>query len=67
MEKLKLKVVGGETDGELRQLAKQHPFNGEYTTEICRRCGLFRANLDGHWETAKIVDVCGQCVNTPNE
>lgn len=35
--------------------------NGEYATEICKKCGSFICSLEGNIENAKIIKRCENC------
>ena len=56
MSVIKLKLPENPTDENLREAAHKNKFSGEYTTKICRNCGMFWANPDGNYKTAKIIE-----------
>jgi len=49
------------TDEQLREAVTTNPRNGEYATDICRKCGNFRASSTGNVKTATFHDGCPDC------
>ncbi len=62
----KLNITPNMSDEQLRQVAHDEGFNGEYVSKICRKCGMYWANEDGDWRFAKIVDSCKECNSEEN-
>ena len=48
------------TDNELRN-ATRDLSNGEYTTCICRKCGMYFSSTEGKLADAEIVNQCNHC------
>lgn len=61
MSLCKLSIPPNATDQEIREIAKQYNFNGEYATTICKHCGMFWADENGNTNTAKIIPHCKEC------
>ena len=49
------------TDEQLREAVATDPRNGEYATDICRKCGNFKANITGDVKAAVFHDGCPFC------
>ena len=60
VEYIKLNITSNMGNDQIRQIAK-NAMNGEYTTVICKRCGMYWQSIDGNWKTATIQDGCSHC------
>ena len=49
------------SDTAIRELIKQHVYNGEYATKACKNCGAVWIHPYGDTKTAEIVNECGSC------
>ncbi len=47
-------------DDILRQSVAKLP-NGEYCTQICRKCGVYHVERNGDYKNAKVVSQCRSC------
>jgi len=55
-------ILATDPDAELRDCVSKQP-NGEYASTICGKCKSFVTIPNGNVATAKIVDVCRECVS----
>lgn len=49
------------SDDEIRKYAHDHGYNGPYTIEICRSCGVNYSDINGLWKNATILESCKHC------
>lgn len=49
------------TDEQLKETIRTDPRNGEYATDICRKCGNFRTLPTGNVQMATFHDGCPSC------
>lgn len=61
MSFLTINVEDNPNDDELRRRARASGTNGEYVTQICKRCGMLNFSQMGDVRNAKIVVECSHC------